>query len=107
MAAAIVLHDMQQAGLPLENASSALRSSNLAQTPQAEAVLDVASTIALTAIPHRFQDVEPTFAILGMGRLGHSGMDHGSDLDLIIVYDEAQEGSRESVLDEFYTSFAS
>ena len=107
MAAAIVLHDMQQAGLPLESASAALRSSNLAQTAQAEAVLDVASTIALAAIPDRFKDVEPTFAILGMGRLGHSGMDHGSDLDLIIVYDEAQEGSRESVLDEFYTSFAS
>jgi len=28
------------------------------------------------------------FAILGLGRLGHAGMDYGSDLDLLIVFDD-------------------
>jgi glutamate-ammonia-ligase adenylyltransferase len=29
------------------------------------------------------------FAILGLGRLGHAGMDYGSDLDLLVVFDDA------------------
>jgi glutamate-ammonia-ligase adenylyltransferase len=28
------------------------------------------------------------FAILGLGRLGHAGMDYGSDLDLLVVFDD-------------------
>ena len=29
------------------------------------------------------------FTILGLGRLGHAGMDYGSDLDLLVVFDDA------------------
>ena len=32
---------------------------------------------------------EPRIAILGLGRLGSGGMDYGSDLDVIVVYDAA------------------
>jgi glutamate-ammonia-ligase adenylyltransferase len=30
------------------------------------------------------------FTILGLGRLGHAGMDYGSDLDLLVVFDDDQ-----------------
>ena len=32
---------------------------------------------------------EPRIAILGLGRLGSGGMDYGSDLDVVVVYDAA------------------
>ena len=58
------------------------------------------------------------FAILGLGRLGHAGMDYGSDLDLLIVYDDAAAwppaalvGSgalkKDELPQEFYARFTS
>ena len=43
-------------------------------------------------------------AVLGLGKLGGGGMDYGSDLDLILVYDD-QESVPESKLShaEFYS----
>jgi glutamate-ammonia-ligase adenylyltransferase len=35
---------------------------------------------------HEFS-AEPRLAVLGLGRLGSGGMDYGSDLDMIVVYD--------------------
>jgi glutamate-ammonia-ligase adenylyltransferase len=32
---------------------------------------------------------EPRLAVLGLGRLGSGGMDYGSDLDVVIIYDAA------------------
>ena len=66
-----------------------LRSSNRAQTALAEAALTVASEIATESAG--IKEVQPDslpFAVLGLGRLGHTGMDFGSDLDLLIVFDD-------------------
>ena len=68
-----------------------LRTINLAQTALAESVLRIASEIALKSMG--LDGIEPEqlpFAILGLGRLGHAGMDYGSDLDLLIVFDDDQ-----------------
>jgi len=69
-----------------------LRAINLAQTALAEAVLRIASEIALESIG--ITGVQPgqlPFTVLGLGRLGHAGMDYGSDLDLLVVFDDDQE----------------
>jgi glutamate-ammonia-ligase adenylyltransferase len=71
--------------------SDHLRTINLAQTALAEAVLRIASAIALESIG--IADVQPSqlpFTVLGLGRLGHAGMDYGSDLDLLVVFDDEQ-----------------
>jgi len=71
-----------------------LRSSNLAQTALAEAVLKIGLEIALESMSQHPSEGDSTlsrelpFAILGLGRLGHAGMDYGSDLDLLIVFDD-------------------
>lgn len=74
-----------------------LRANNLEQTALAEAVLRVALGIVLeslgvvAAVEKARQQVptELPFAILALGRLGHAGMDYGSDLDLLIVFDDS------------------
>ena len=66
-----------------------LRAINLAQTALAEASLQIASEIALESLG--LTGVQPNqlpFTILGLGRLGHAGMDYGSDLDLLVVFDD-------------------
>ncbi len=30
------------------------------------------------------------FAVLGLGKLGGGGLDYGSDLDLVLIYDDEQ-----------------
>jgi [glutamine synthetase] adenylyltransferase / [glutamine synthetase]-adenylyl-L-tyrosine phosphorylase len=66
-----------------------LRAINLAQTALAEAVLGIAAEIALESLGIRgINPRELPFTILGLGRLGHAGMDYGSDLDLLIVFDD-------------------
>jgi glutamate-ammonia-ligase adenylyltransferase len=74
-----------------------LRVINLAQTALAEAVLKIGLEIALESIGleatehsngYRLVSTELPFTILGLGRLGHAGMDYGSDLDLLIVFDD-------------------
>ncbi|MFL6214907.1 MAG: hypothetical protein ACJ74J_13565 [Blastocatellia bacterium] len=58
------------------------------------------------------------FAILGLGRLGHAGMDYGSDLDLLVVFDDvaawppaslAASGAlkKDELPHEFYARFTS
>lgn len=88
--------------------ASDLRVNNLTQTALAEATLQLAVEIALESLgldlPSLSADpVSPSpllpgprppapalpFAILGLGRLGHAGMDYGSDLDLLVVFDDA------------------
>ena len=74
-----------------------LRSSNLAQTALAEAVLKIGLEIALESISLPRSNIESPlsselmFTILGLGRLGHAGMDYGSDLDLLIVFDDDRD----------------
>jgi glutamate-ammonia-ligase adenylyltransferase len=46
---------------------------------------------------------EPRVSVLGLGRFGSGGMDYGSDLDLIIVYDaEAHSPINQLTREEFY-----
>jgi glutamate-ammonia-ligase adenylyltransferase len=70
-------------------ATDHLRENNLDQTALAEAALRIGAGIALEAIGiNGVQPDELPFTILGLGRLGHAGMDYGSDLDLLVVFDD-------------------
>ncbi|HMG34275.1 MAG TPA: hypothetical protein VKM94_10085 [Blastocatellia bacterium] len=69
--------------------AEAIMNSNRAQTSLAEAALRRAVEIALGACG--VDDGSASllrFSVLGLGRLGHAGMDYGSDLDLMVVYDD-------------------
>jgi glutamate-ammonia-ligase adenylyltransferase len=71
--------------------SEQLRSINLAQTALAEAVLRIALDIVIQS--HEDAGGAPAtlpLAILALGRLGHAGMDYGSDLDLLVIFDDQQ-----------------
>jgi glutamate-ammonia-ligase adenylyltransferase len=65
--------------------------SNQLQTELAIASINVACLIARRELVRRFGHLtdEPRIAILGLGRLGSGGVDYGSDLDIIIVYDSS------------------
>jgi [glutamine synthetase] adenylyltransferase / [glutamine synthetase]-adenylyl-L-tyrosine phosphorylase len=83
--------------------SDKFRALNLAQTALAEASLLIASEIAFEAMGIVGEPEQFPFAVLGLGRLGHAGMDYGSDVDLLIVYDDsflmtdsAVEGAKKS-----------
>lgn len=53
--------------------------------------LDTSMLIARHELERRYGKLsaEPRWAVLGLGRLGSGGMDYGSDLDVIVVYDSA------------------
>lgn len=86
------VEELPHSSTPLLSTSSApLRASNLAQTALAEAVLRIATEIALESLGITGVDANQLpFTILGLGRLGHAGMDYGSDLDLLVVFDDDQ-----------------
>ncbi|HEX3558359.1 MAG TPA: hypothetical protein VHU19_04100 [Pyrinomonadaceae bacterium] len=65
--------------------------SNALQTSLAAAAINVGLLIARREMARRFGRLAagPRLAVLGLGRLGSGGMDYGSDLDLILVYDPA------------------
>jgi glutamate-ammonia-ligase adenylyltransferase len=60
------------------------------QTKLAEASLETALFITKTELERHFKIEFENFplAILGLGKLGGGGMDYGSDLDLVLIYDE-------------------
>lgn len=62
---------------------------NRLQTELAVASIDVALLIARREFARRYEELaaEPHLAVLGLGRLGSGGMDYGSDLDVVMVYD--------------------
>lgn len=63
--------------------------SNRFQTELAGASIGVAYQVARREMiaRHGRLDNEPRIAILGLGRIASGGIDYGSDLDIIIVYD--------------------
>lgn len=63
--------------------------SNRLQTDLATASIHVAYLIARRELVRRYGRLanEPRIAILALGRLASGGVDYGSDLDVIIVYD--------------------
>jgi glutamate-ammonia-ligase adenylyltransferase len=69
-----------------------MREANARQTELAAASLDAGCLIARRELARRYEklDAEPQLAVLGLGRLGGGGMDYGSDLDVVLIYDEAQ-----------------
>lgn len=66
-----------------------LRDLNRLLTELAVAAINVALRIAQRELARRYGGLpaEPSLAVLGLGRLGSGGMDYGSDLDVVIVYD--------------------
>ncbi len=66
-----------------------LGESNRLQTELATASINAGLLIARRELARRFGklDAGPRLAVLGLGRLGSGGMDYGSDLDLVLVYD--------------------
>jgi glutamate-ammonia-ligase adenylyltransferase len=64
--------------------------SNALQTSLAAASINVALLVARRELARRFGRLAagPRLAVLGLGRLGSGGMDYGSDLDIVLTYDE-------------------
>lgn len=68
-----------------------LRQVNQEQSALASAALEIAFEIAQEDLWRRYgrSGHAPVFTVLGLGRLGHHGVDYGSDLDVIVVYDDS------------------
>jgi glutamate-ammonia-ligase adenylyltransferase len=68
-----------------------LPDSNRLLTKLAIAAIEVALLIAKREFARRYEELtaEPRLAVLGLGRLGSGGMDYGSDLDVVMVYDSS------------------
>ncbi len=60
------------------------------QTKLAEASLEAAIFTAKRELEKRLETkiAELNFAVLGLGKLGGRGMDYGSDVDLVLLYDD-------------------
>ncbi|HEV7842794.1 MAG TPA: hypothetical protein VGO69_03815, partial [Pyrinomonadaceae bacterium] len=69
-----------------------IKESNRRQTDLAEASLDAGCFIARREMERRYGalELEPQLAVLGLGRLGGRGVDYGSDLDVVLIYDDEQ-----------------
>ena len=67
----------------------ALDEVNQRLTTLAAESIDTALRIARDELARRYGELaaEPRLAVLGLGRLGSGGMDYGSDLDIVVVYD--------------------
>ncbi len=76
-----------------------MRDANARQTALAAASLDAGCLIARRELARRYgeDDKQTRVAILGMGRLGVRGMDYGSDLDVVLVYDDTAPSPVESL----------
>ena len=72
---------------------------NRLQTSLAEAALANGFFVACREAARRYgrPPSPPRLAILGLGRLGSRGMDYGSDLDVVLVYDAASGSPIESL----------
>lgn len=68
-----------------------VRTAKRSQTMLAEASIDAAIFIAAGELEARLRKRlgELRVAVLGLGKLGGRGVDYGSDLDIVIVYDDA------------------
>jgi [glutamine synthetase] adenylyltransferase / [glutamine synthetase]-adenylyl-L-tyrosine phosphorylase len=71
--------------------SISMREANRRQTRLAAASLDAGCLIASRELSRRYGALSGAvrLAVLGLGRLGGGGMDYGSDLDVVLVYDDA------------------
>lgn len=82
-----------------------LRESNARQSALAAASINAGYAIARRELLRRLTEngIEfnehtlPALAVLGLGRLSGAGLDYGSDLDLILIYEEGDLTSGESL----------
>ena len=68
------------------------------QTKLAEAAIEAALLIVKNELARKFENYRSEsfpLTILGLGKLGGGGMDYGSDLDLILIYDEISDSEKE------------
>jgi glutamate-ammonia-ligase adenylyltransferase len=86
-----------------------LSESKRLQTELAEAAINAALLIAKKEINRRFNNTlhatpyALNLSVLGLGKLGSGGMDFGSDLDLILIYDDKKESPIDKLTNaEFY-----
>jgi len=82
---------------------------NYLQTELAVASLNVAFLMARRELARRHGPLAagPRLALLGMGRLGSAGVDYGSDLDILIIYDSLVSSPVSSLTqDEAYARLA-
>lgn len=82
-----------------------LQEVNRAQTALARAIIEVATDVAVGELSkkHSFEVEHLKFCILGLGRMSHSGLDYGSDLDLLFVYDDqVRQWRGAATLQQFY-----
>lgn len=81
------------------------RESKNAQTKLAESSLDIAVEITKRELSRRYGKFsEFDLAILALGKLGGRGMDYGSDVDLVLVYDDEKPLPFENLTHaEFYS----
>ena len=70
-----------------------LKSAKKFQTELAEASIETALFITKCELENRYsiRIQNLPFAVLGLGKLGGRGMDYGSDLDLVLVFDDETE----------------
>ncbi len=78
------------------------------QTSLAEASIKAAIGITQKVLGGEFQTaLSPfTFGVLGLGKLGGGGMDYGSDLDLVLIYDDEKPCPAEGLTHSQYYSRA-
>jgi glutamate-ammonia-ligase adenylyltransferase len=86
-----------------------MREANRMQSELASASIDAALLAAKRELERRLGSLqsEPRFAVLGLGRLGGRGMDYGSDLDVVLVYDDERDSPTKLFGPaEFYARFS-
>lgn len=82
--------DLLEPQTNLVEALKKLREINLAQTALAESSLQIATELASEHLLKRYSKTNNPliYAVLGLGRLGHCGIDYNSDLDIVFVYSD-------------------
>jgi glutamate-ammonia-ligase adenylyltransferase len=85
--------------------------SNALQTTLAEASIETALYITQRELLRKYNNFNPGFdcefsmAVLALGRLGGRGLDHGSDLDLVLAYDDSRPSPVDSLIpQQFYAA---
>ena len=93
----IVAHDVYE--------TITIRDAKLLQTALAEASIAAALEIVKDELSARYSTPvgELPLAILALGKLGGGALDYDSDLDLVVVYDEAQDVPEGVTPTEFYS----
>ena len=76
-----------------------MKEANRRQTELAAASLDAGLLAATRELARRYGqlDAPVRLSVLGLGRLGGGGVDYGSDLDVVLIYDDASDAPIKSL----------